>query len=414
MTTDGQENLGIDRPSRLFILAVFGLHLAFMPLLVLLLPRRAESLFGPDAATSLSELLLIGAFTASVANIAAGHFGDQWIKRHGNRRGLISLGLTILVFSFALLALANRLETLACAVVIFQIGLNLTFAPMMALLADHIAGSQKGMIAGWLGTALPLSALGTAALGWAFPLDDDAAFFAAAAMAAICVLPLLIFWGFKPIDQSHSPSDSESRSNPSNPSNPIQILTLLWFARALAQLSASFVLLYLFLHVAGLITDDAAWQGQSATSFISLLSLGAAAMAVPTAVACGRLSDRVPSRQKIMVGAALILSLSLFLLGRQPDPWTFGFAFTVFQMGLAAYLSVDTALVAQLIGHHVRRGAILGVMNLTNTLPAILVPIFTLQMQSAANSAPPLATIYLFCAIGLLISAIAVLATRRA
>ena len=409
MTTDGQEISGIIRPSRLFILAVFGLHLAFMPLLVLLLPRRAETLFGPGAATSLSVLLLVGALTASITNIAAGHLGDKWLKHHGNRRGLIGLGLAVLVFSFALLALANRLETLACAVVIFQIGLNLTFAPMMALLTDHVARSQKGMIAGWLGTALPLSAVGTAALGWAFPLDSDAAFFAAAAMAAICVLPLLIFWGFKPIEQSHSLSDSESRSNPSN---PIQTLALLWFARAMVQLSASFVLLYLFLHVAGLIADDTAWQGQSATSFISLLSLGGAAMAVPTAVACGRFSDRVRSRQKIMVGAALMLSMSLILLGRRPDPWVFGFAFTVFQMGLAAYLSVDTALVAQLIGHHARRGAILGVMNLTNTLPAILVPTFTLQMQGATNSPPPLATIYLFCTIGLLISAIAVLATR--
>jgi MFS family permease len=409
VTTDGQEISGIDRPSRLFILAIFGLHLAFMPLLVLLLPRRAEMLFGPGAATSLSGLLLVGAFTASIANIAAGYLSDKWIKHHGNRRGLIGVGLVVLVFSFVLLALANGLESLALAVVTFQIGLNLAFAPMMALLTDHIAESQKGMIAGWLGTALPLSALGTAGLGWAFPLDNDAAFFAAAAMAAICVLPLLILWGFKPIEKSHSLSGTDTSSISSN---PIQTLALLWFARALVQLSANFVLLYLFLHVAGLMAGDAAWQGQSVTSFISLLSLGGAAMAVPTAVACGRLSDLVPSRQKIMIGAAIMLCISLFLFGRRPDPWIFGFTFIMFQMGLAAYLSVDIALVAQLIGHHARRGAILGVMNLTNTLPAILVPTLTLQMQSATNSTPPLATIYLYCAIGLLISAIAVFATK--
>jgi hypothetical protein len=59
------------------------------------------------------------------------------------------------------------------------------------------------------------------------------------------------------------------------------------------QLSASFVLLYLFLHVAGLIADDAAWQNQSATHFVSLFSLLGAAMAVPIAVVNGRLSDRL-------------------------------------------------------------------------------------------------------------------------
>lgn len=409
MITHRQAISGIDRPSRLFILAVFGLHLAFMPLLVLLLPRRTETLFGSGAALSLSGLLLTGAFTASIANIAAGHLSDQWIRRYGNRRGLIGLGLAVLVFSFGLLALANTMEPLVFAVIIFQIGLNLTLAPMMALLADHIDRSLKGMIAGWLGTALPLSALGTAALGWAFPKDNDAAFFATATVAAICVLPLLIFWGFKPVDQSDSLPDLQSTLYPPN---PIRMLALLWLARVLVQLSASFVLLYLFLHVTGLIAGDAVWQRQSATNFIALLSLFGAAMAVPTAIVCGRLSDHLPSRQKIMAGAALMLALSLFLLSRRPDPWIFGFAFTVFQMGLAAYISVDTALVAQLIGSHARRGAILGAMNLTNTLPAILVPTLTLQMLSATNNAPPSATIYLFCAIGMLISVFAVLTTR--
>lgn len=409
MTEHGQEISGIDRPSRLFILAVFGLNLAFMPLLVLLLPRRAETLFGSGAAASLSGLLLIGAVTASIANIAAGHLSDQWITRHGNRRGLIGLGLAVLVFSFGLLALANGLVTLVFAVVTFQIGLNLAFAPMMALLTDHIAGSQKGMIAGWLGTALPLSALGTAALGWAFPTDNDAAFFACAAMVAICVLPLLVVWGFKPAEQSHPQLDS---SPSSHLSSPVRTLVLLWFARVLVQLSASFVLLYLFLHVARLIAGDAAWHNQSSTHFVSLLSLLGAAMAVPTAIVSGHVSDRLTSRQLIMAGAALMMSLSLFLLSRQPDPLIYAFAFTVLQTGLAAYLSVDTALVAQLIGHRQRRGAILGVMNLTNTLPAILVPTLTLQLLSATNSAPPLATIYLFCALGLLISTILVRATR--
>jgi MFS family permease len=409
VTSGDQAISGIDRPSRLFILAVFGLHLAFMPLLVLLLPRRAETLFGSGAAMSLSWLLLIGAFTASIANIAAGHLGDHWIKRHGNRRSLIGLGLAVLVFSFGLLAFANRWETLVFAIVTFQIGLNLAFAPMMALLTDHIVESQKGMIAGWLGAALPLSALGTTALGLAFPTDNDAAFFASAAMVALCVLPLLVVWGFKPAEQSHPQPDSGSNSHLSS---PVRTLMLLWLARALVQLSASFVLLYLFLHVTGLIAADAAWQNQNATHFVSLLSILGAAMAVTTAVVSGRLSDRLPSRQFIMAGAALILTLSLFLLGRRPDPLIYGFAFTLFQMGLAAYLSVDTALVAQLIGHHARRGTILGIMNLTNTLPAILVPTLTLQLLSATNSAPPLATFYLLCAIGLLISVFAVLATR--
>jgi MFS family permease len=405
VTAHGEPISGIDRPGRLFILAVFGLHIAFMPLLVLLLPRRAETLFGSDAAASLSGLLLIGAFTASIANIAAGHLGDNWIKRYGSRRGLIGLGLAVLVFSFGLLALATMWEALVCAIIIFQIGLNLTFAPIMALLTDHIAACQKPVIAGWLGTALPLSALGTAALGWAFPSDNDAAFFASAAMAAICVLPLLILWGFTPTQPFESLLGSDQKSAPPR---LMGTLALLWLARALVQLSASFVLLYLFLHVTALIAGDTAWHSQSATHFVSLLSLLGAAIAVPTAIMSGRRSDRLPPQQKIMAGAAFLLALSLLLLSRQPDPWIYGFAFIAFQIGLAAYLSVDTALVAQSIGHHERRGAILGVMNLT------MVPTITLQRLSAHGNAPSLASIYVGGALSLLACAIALLTIRPA
>ncbi len=203
------------------------------------------------------------------------------------------------------------------------------------------------MISGWLSTALLLSALGTAGLGWAFPTDKDAAFFASAAIVTICILPLLIVWGFKPAKQS--PPELDSGSNLHLPSAARQ-LVLLWFARAMVQISASFVLLYLFLDVAERIADKGDWQNQSATHFVSLLSSLGAGVAVSTAV---------------------------------------------FQMGLPSYLSVDTALVAHLIGHHRRRGAILGTMNLTNTLPAILVPTLTLQVFTASNYAPPLATFYL-------------------
>ena len=77
-------------------LALFGVHLAFMPLLVLLLPRRVELLAGGDAATALSWILLFGALAASVSNIAAGVFSDRWLERNGSRRGPVILGLAMM------------------------------------------------------------------------------------------------------------------------------------------------------------------------------------------------------------------------------------------------------------------------------------------------------------------------------
>lgn len=409
MTVTARGKPGMAQVTRLYVLAVFGLHMAFMPVLVLLLPRRTASLFGSDAASALSWLLLTGAVTASIANIAAGFLGDRWVKHRGSRRSLIGIGLAALICSYAFLAFAAQLAWLIPAVIAFQIGLNLALAPTMALLADHIASSQKGTVAGWMGAALPLSALGTTAIALVFPADDNAAFFATAAIVALSVIPLLAFWGFAPA--SHSGPLTAAATEP-GVTAPLRNLSLLWLARALVQLAACFLLYYLFLHITGLIAGDAAWRGHSATGLISVLSLASAVAAMPAAVIGGRVSDGLHSRQRLMALAALAMGLSLLVLGGHPGPKPFGSAFIVFQLGLAAYLSVDTAFVARLIAHHPRRGAILGVFNLTNTLPTVLAPALTLGLLAATGGATPFGLIYLLCACGIVGSIVAVLFIR--
>ena len=279
----------------------------------------------------------------------------------------------------------------------------------MALLADHIASCEKGTVAGWMGAALPLSALGTTALALVFPADDNAAFFAIAAIVALCVIPLLAIWGFAPA--AHSVPLSAATTEP-GVTTTLRNLSLLWLARALGQLAACFLLYYLFLHITGLIASDPAWRGHSATGLVSVLALAGAAAAMPAAVIGGRASDALRSRQCVMGLAALVMGLSLLVLGGHPGPTLFGSAFILFQLGLAAYLSVDTAFVAQLIGHHPRRGAILGVVNLTNTLPAILAPSLTLGLSVATGGTTPFGLIYLLCACGIGGSIVAVLLIR--
>lgn len=100
----------------LYALANLGAHIGFMPLILLLLPRRVEALAPAGKVELLSWLLLIGGIAASIAHIIAGHAGDRWLARHGNRRGLIALGLAALVAAYGLLGWAQGLALLVAAV----------------------------------------------------------------------------------------------------------------------------------------------------------------------------------------------------------------------------------------------------------------------------------------------------------
>ena len=59
-------------------LAYLAIHVSFIPLFALLLPRKVELLAGSDSLSVLSWILLLGAITASIAHIGAGHLGDRW------------------------------------------------------------------------------------------------------------------------------------------------------------------------------------------------------------------------------------------------------------------------------------------------------------------------------------------------
>jgi MFS family permease len=358
------------RVSWTFPLAFYGAHLAFMPVLVLLLPRRVEALAGANAPLALSWMLLAGALAASVGNILAGHWSDRWILRHGSRRGLIAIGLAALIASYLLLARAASVAEAGAALVAFQLALNLAFAPLGALLADYVPDAAKGRVAGLMSAALPMSLAGIALLAWLFPKDTGAAFIVNALLVAACMAPLLMLWGFGPPFAASLPSAAVETSAPARGD-----FALAWLARFLVQLGAAFVLGFLFLLISGRIAAEPGWAGQrSASESMALLSLAAMLVGVIGAVVGGRVSDRVRSRRVPMAAAAALFAASLAALGGGFAWPLFVAAYALFQLALCAFLAINIALAAQLVGESPRRGALLGVMNLANTAPAILAP----------------------------------------
>jgi ABC-type transport system involved in cytochrome c biogenesis permease component len=75
---------------------------------------------------------------------------------------------------------------------------------------------------------------------------------------------------------------------------------------------------------------------------------------------------------------ACLFGVGMGLLASATKLVWFFIGYVLLQTALAAYLSVDTALIAQLVTGHPRRGLLLGVMNLSNTFPSIIVPVIAL------------------------------------
>lgn len=395
-------------------LAFLGAHLAFMPLLVLLLPRRVEALAAAgapaSAAVMLSWLLLTGGIVAGQAHIAAGAAGDRWLARFGNRRGLIAIGTFLLALSYVGLAFADSFASLFTALIAFQIALNCCFSPLGALLADHVPNDVKGRLSGLANAALPASTFFVAAIAWAFPQDNIWAFLAIGLLAAGCIAPLLVRWPFAELVEQDG--DTPDRSLPAK-RHLLSDFAIAWSARLLIQIGAAFLLSYIYLYIAATQHSNPAWGDTNASEILATLTAPAALLAIAATLVSGHLSDMRAKRRLPLFLAALIFASGIGTLAMTPQPALFIMAYGLFQIGLAAFLSIDTALVAQLVSGHPRRGAMLGVMNLSNTLPAVIAPALMLLAFGEAEIASALATVFGILATGAVIAGAMMLTIRN-
>ncbi len=380
----------------LYALSFLGAQLAYIPLLVLLLPRRVVAIAPDHALASLSLLLLIGAVTASFAHIVGGAIGDRWMARHGSRRPVIAAGLAGLIVSYVFLAQAASIVMLAAVLVFFQITLNLMFAPLGALMTDYVPDSRKGRVAGLLNAGTPLSILLLAGFSFAAPQDSADAFYAVAALVMLLVLPLLMVWPFdQPVGTAGSFAVPEKARR-----TPVvtRDLVIVWCARLLMQLGSCLLTNYLYLYVLSLHQSSRVPGVPDATTAVGRLSLVASGTAIVGAVLAGHTSDIRRFRRLPMIVGAIIAGAALVVFADPPSWLVLVGAYGVFQTAHISYLGIDSALVAQIIGQHPRRGMVLGFMNLTNTLPAIISPLFALGTFADAACTTILPYLILACA----------------
>lgn len=381
-----------------YALAFLGAHLSFMPLFTLLLPRRVEAIDPASPVQSLSLLLLVGGVTASLAHIAAGRWSDRWLVARGNRRALIGIGLALLLMALLALAVATSMTMLMATIIAFQVTLNLMFAPLGALLADHVPDARKGRVAGWLNASLPLSNAGTFLAAALFPRDGTGGFLVVIALVAITILPLVAFWPFGRVIDHASESAPQQLAQQAR-----RDFVRIWLARLAIQIGAAFIISYFYLYL------GSRFGSAAASDRMARLAMLATIAAFVSAIAAGHWTDARQRRRPPMIVAAAGTVLGLALLATDPG-WPLLIAgYIAFHAGLTAFLSVDYAMVSQLIGPSERRGELLGYMNLTNTLPAIIVPALGLAAGDQATLVPwPL----LFALAALLSLAAALLVAR--
>jgi MFS family permease len=163
-----------------------------------------------------------------------------------------------------------------------------------------------------------------------------------------------------------------------------------WLTRFLMQLSYSMATLYLLYYLRDELHYETLFPGSTAETGLLILILLNTVVAMVATVIGGVISDRSGRRKRSVTIAALILSGPGVALAFWPSwPCALGSA-VVLGLGYGVYMSVDQALVTQVLPAAVNRGRDLGLINIANSAPQVLSPAIAAPLVAHAGGYPTL------------------------
>ncbi|MEH3102330.1 MAG: MFS transporter [Sphingomonas phyllosphaerae] len=354
-----------------FSLAHAGAVIGYLPFLSLLLPLKIDRLAGEARIGWLTVAIVLGAATASGANVLFGWLSDRSVRRGGGRRGWIAGGLVALSVSYAAIATAAQPVVLIAAVLAFQCAVNAVLAPMMAIMADEIPDDQRGLAGGLLAIGPPAAGAVSAMLVADAGRSEAAQLVLIAGLSVAAVLPLLFV--------RRAPMPAAPRSPSVAPAHRLWVASL---ARLLVQLAGgalSLYLLYYFQSIAGSVPP-----ATLATRVGTLLTISYI-LPLPVAVLAGRLSDQAARRTPFLVGAAVVATIGLLAMAVVAHPVAGAIGFVTYSVAAAVFLALHQAFAVRLLPDPHHRGRDLGLINLSNTVPSLLGPLLTWALATPGD-----------------------------
>lgn len=358
-----------DRPQRqslgfllLYALAAAGGAIAYVPFLTLLLPSRMAELAGAADVQWLGYTTFFGALAASLAGIFFGWLSD----RTGGRRLWVGAGLILTIVLLLAMPLAGDMPALLWLIIAWQLALNMILGPLAAWAGDVVPDEQKGFLGGLLALSPALGAWSGAIVTLPGITSFEERLGVVAAMVAIAILPALMFGRPRTFP-------GLLRSAPSDKRRVTMPAARMWLARLLVQIAEAALFAYLYFWFRSI--DPAMGDNEKAGIFSVALTV-----AVPVALFAGRWADRNDRPFAPLVIMAIVSAIGLIGMALATDPASAKLAYLVFGVATTAFLSLHAGQTLRILPRAEHRGRDLGVFNLANTMPSLIMPWLTLSL----------------------------------
>jgi len=376
----------------LIALANLGLYLAYFGPLEVLLPDQVQAIAGPAGKiAALGWVTGTGAAVALIANPVAGALSDRTSGRFGRRHPWTVGGALVGAAALVLLAGQHRLAGVIIAWSLAQVGLNAMGASIAAGVPDHVPVRQRGAVSGWIGMPQIIGVVLAVALV-SLVIRGNGGYALIAVLVVACALPFALTTPDPPLARAARPPFEWRSFAASFWLSPRRYPDFgwAWLTRFTISLGNAMAILYLLYFLRDRIHYERLFPGHPAEQGLLILVLIYSAGVILTTVAGGMISDRSGRRKLPVTVSGLVMAVPAVMLAFWPS-WPVAVASAVILgLGYGVYLSVDQALVTQVLPSAAGRAKDLGVLSIAGSLPAVLGPAIAAPLVSRFGGYPTL------------------------
>ncbi|WP_329545513.1 MFS transporter [Streptomyces sp. NBC_01356] len=388
-------------------LAQFGAYLAVLtPVMVTLALRVSQIVPEADRGAALGQVLSVGALLAMLGNPVFGALSDRTTSRFGRRRPWLIGGMAAGIAGLLVVALGSSVLTLMLGWALAQLGINAALAALTSCVPDLIPPHQQARVSAICGICTSLSMIGGSALAQVFSGSMALAFLVPGVigLAAVATLAAVM-------------KDRPARAGAFEPYSVKEFLRSFWVnPRRHPDFAWNFAGRFLVYTGAACVTSYQVYflmdrLGYDDDQVTGKVLVGTLVMVTATAVGSllgGQLSDRSGRRRPYVLGASLVMAVSLAMIASAESFGMYVAALVVFGVGNGLYLSVDMALAAAVLPNPDESAKDMGVLNIGNALPQSLVPIVAPGLLAIGGGSGNYGALFLFGAVAAMLGAFAV------
>jgi MFS family permease len=337
----------------------FGISIIWGGLDGAIIPYRLEQAYPDDFGFRFAIISAAAVIMAIVVQPTVGMISDYTITRWGRRKPFIVIGALLDVVFLIGVAASQDFLVLLVFMVLLQFSSNFAQGPFQGYVPDLVPAKQVGLASGLMGLMLVLGRIAGVGIG-TLGIVTNSLWIATVALGVVEVATMIVL-----VSTVH-----EGTAAPPRPGTWWQIARSAWGADILRERNVLWLLLVRLLFLGAIASTSLGLSyfgrahGLDRDAAAGTLFIGTIIVGVTTAAAAvpgGRLSDRF-GRKPMIYTACVVSALGMAGVALAPSPALAVAAFVPFGLGAGIFLSVDWALMTDVIPKETT-GRYMGILN---------------------------------------------------